>query len=408
MSHPFELNAIRRAFPAISSASTAKSFVYLDSAATMQKPQVVIDCINDFYRTANGNVHRATHQFAANSTAHFEAARQTVADFIGAPHKNNIVFTRGATEAINLIAYSYGMHNLKAGDEIIISEMEHHANLVPWQQLAKKVGAKIIPLRMDKQSCRLDLSEFDKLLTIKTKLVAIAHTSNVTGTRHPIEQIIEKAHKVGAVVVVDAAQGIVHEKIDVGSIDADFLVFSGHKIFAPTGIGALYGKGDLLAAMPPWQLGGKMITKVSFDETTFVPPPARFEAGTPNVAGAIALGTAINWFKQINSAEIKAHIHRLRSVLVEELAQIDGVQLIGLQPGSSTVAFNIEGIHHSDLATLLSNQGIAIRTGKHCAEPFMDALGINGCARISIALYNNESDIQRCIAAIKKAVQLFS
>lgn len=402
---PFDIKAIRRDFPSLCQAITSPSLVYLDSAATTQKPQCVIDEITQYYKAPHGAVHRSSHFASASSTHSFEAARQTVADFIHAP-KEGIVWTRGTTEGINLIAQSYAGSTLKRGDEILISEMEHHANIVPWQIVAKQTGAKIVKWPMDIKHCQLDMAAFDKLLTSRTKIVAVAHMSNVTATCHPLKYIIDKAHQMNAIVVVDGAQGIVHQSVNIKQLNADFYVFSGHKLFGPEGIGVLYGKPELLQAMPPWHGGGKIIEKVSFSGTSFINFAAKFEAGTPNVAGALALATAINWYQSIDSKAAENHIASLQHQLIKGVQNIDGIKLIGVQKKTSVLAFAFNDIHYSDIAMLLDKQGIALRSGQLCAHPFMDALNIKGCLRASIALYNNSDDIDKCIIAIHKATEL--
>ncbi|MGF1708289.1 aminotransferase class V-fold PLP-dependent enzyme [Enterovibrio baiacu] len=404
-SRTFHLDSIRSVFPSLNHSINGQPLVYLDSAATAQKPLPVIDCISDYYSGATANVHRGSHSLTANATNRFEAARKTVATFIGASEEC-IVWTRGATEALNLIAQSYGRQTLEPGDEILVSEMEHHANIVPWQLVAEQTGAKVVKSPINTETCTLDMSAFDSLLNEKTRIVAIGHISNVTGTRNPIETIIQKAHANGAIVVVDGAQAVVHEDVNVRALDADFYVFSGHKLFAPAGIGALYGRAELLASMPPWHGGGKMVEKVTFEGTHFAESPAKFEAGTPNVAGALALATAIDWLNTLDKKAAEAHIAALQKQLVEGIKDIDDLSLVGLQVGASVVAFTLEGVHHSDIATLLDQQGIAVRSGHHCAHPLMDALRIKGCVRVSIALYNTQEDIERCIAAIQKACDI--
>lgn len=404
-SRPFDVSQIRRDFPSLDQHIHGQPLVYLDSAATSQKPRQVIESISRYYSGANANVHRGSHSLTTTATNQFEAARETVAEFLGAP-KNSIVWSRGATEALNLIAQSYGRHILKPGDEILVSEMEHHANIVPWQLVAEQTGAKVVKWPVDPDSCQLDMAQLDALLNSNTKLVCVCHVSNVTGTLNPIREIAEKAHNIGAVVVVDGAQAVVHEHVDVTALDADFYVFSGHKVFAPAGIGALYGKPALLDAMPPWHGGGKMVEKVSFGGTLFAQSPAKFEAGTPNVAGAIALAEAITWYKNIDRKAAEQHIAHLQKRLVEGIQSLEDLHIVGLQPAASVVAFYVDGVHHSDIATLLDQQGIAVRSGHHCAHPLMDAIGINGCVRASIALYNTEEDIDRCIEAIRKACEL--
>lgn len=405
MTAQFEIEMIRQQFPALAQQCHGQPLVYLDSAATTQKPQVVIETIQQYYSGHNANVHRGSHSLTASATAQFEQARSTVQHFIHAAQREEIIWTRGATEALNLIAQTYARQQLQPGDEILISELEHHANIVPWQIVAEQTGAKVVKLPM-KPDCTLDMEAFDHLLSPRTKIVAVAHITNVTGTRNPIERIIAAAHQQGAVVVVDGAQAVAHEKIDVQALDADFYVFSGHKLFAPAGIGVLYGKRALLDAMPPWHGGGKMVEKVTFDGTTFSGLPGKFEAGTPNVAGSLALAAAIKWLSEIDQPAAEAHIHRLRQEAIDGIRNIDGLRIIGLQPGASLFSFVVDGVHHQDIATLLDQQGIALRAGHHCAHPMLDALGLNGTLRVSLALYNTEQDVARFVAALHKACDL--
>lgn len=400
-----DIASIRAQFPALNQTVNQQPLVYLDSAATTQKPQVVIDAISHYYSSQNANVHRGSHSLTAHATSQFEAARQCVANFIHAASEKEIIWTRGATEALNLIAQTYARNNLQVGDEILVGEMEHHANIVPWQIVAEQTGATIVKVPMN-EHYQLDLTLFQQALNDKTKIVAIAHTTNVTGTRQPIEAMIELAHQQGAIVVLDAAQGIVHEAINVQSLNADFMVFSGHKIFAPAGIGVLYGKLALLEAMPPWHGGGKMVEKVSFAGTTYSQLPGKFEAGTPNVAGAIALAKAIEWYGQFAREEVETHIHSLVDHVYQKLNQHDDVQVIGYQSNASVLSFVVDGVHHQDIATLLDQQGIAVRAGHHCAHPLMDALGIAGTVRISFAIYNDQDDAIRVSNAIEKALDM--
>lgn len=402
----FDIESVRRQFPALNGDSP---LVYLDSAATTQKPQCVIDALTHYYSKQNANVHRGSHSLTAHATQQFEQARQQVQAFIGASNHKEIVWTRGATESLNLIAQTYARSTLKAGDEIFVGEMEHHANIVPWQIVAEQTGAKVVKIPMTKD-CQWDMPAFKALLSDKTKIVAAAHITNVTATRQPIEQIIQLAHSVNAICVIDGAQGIVHEKVDVQALDCDFYVFSGHKLYAPTGIGVLYGKQRLLEEMPVWHGGGKMVEKVSFEHTSFSDLPGKFEAGTPNVAGAIALAAAINWLDSFDRKAVEEHITKLKNQLVAGLKDIDGLRLIGLQPHASVVSFMLtiddEAIHHNDIATLLDQQNIAIRSGHHCAHPLMDALGIDGTVRVSIGIYNNQQDIKALLDALAKSVEL--
>ena len=400
-----DIQHIRNQFPALTQQVNQQPLIYLDSAATTQKPQVVIDAISDYYSKQNANVHRGSHSLTAKATSQFEAARDNVAQFIGAASSKEIIWTRGATEALNLIAQTYARSSLKPGDEILISELEHHANIVPWQIVAEQTGAKVIKVPMTRE-CQFDVAAFDSLLNDKTKIVALAQVTNVTGTRQPIEEVITKAHSVGAIVVVDGAQGIVHEPVNVTELNADFYVFSGHKLYAPAGIGVLYGKLELLESMPPWHGGGKMVERVSFEGTTYSALPGKFEAGTPNVAGAIALDSAIQWLSQFEQQQVKSHIHQLVDMTYQALSQLDDIKVIGYQPNSSVVTFVMDGVHHQDIATLLDQQGIAVRAGHHCAHPLMDALGIKGTVRISFGIYNDIADVERLIAAIEKAVDM--
>ncbi|MGY5611769.1 cysteine desulfurase CsdA [Vibrio brasiliensis] len=401
----FDVQQIAAQFPALKQQINQQRLVYLDSAATTQKPQCVIDAISHYYSQQNANVHRGSHSLTAQATSQFESARETVARFIGANSSKEIIWTRGATEALNLIAQTYARSTLKPGDEILVGEMEHHANIVPWQIVAQQTGAKVVKIPMTAQ-CQLDLSAFDSLLSAKSKIVAVAHITNVTGTRQPIEEIITRSHTAGAVVVVDGAQGIVHESVDVSKLGADFYVFSGHKLYAPAGIGVLFGKQALLEAMPPWHGGGKMVERVSFEGTTFSELPGKFEAGTPNVAGAIALSTAIDWYQELDHQKLEGHIHHLVTLAKSGLQQLDDVRILGYQDQSSVISFIIEGVHHQDVATLLDQQAIAVRAGNHCAHPLMDALGVKGTIRASFAAYNTEEDVERLINGVAKAVDM--
>ncbi|SMY38415.1 putative cysteine desulfurase [Photobacterium malacitanum] len=405
MTIPFDIKQIQTQFPALQHSDDAPRAVYLDSAATAQKPAIVIDTLRHYYSGYNANVHRGSHSLTTNATFAFEQARTTVQQFIGAASPKEIIWTRGATEALNLIAQTYARRHLQAGDEILVSEMEHHANIVPWQMVAEQTGAKVVKIPMH-QDCSLDIDAYQRLLSNKTKIVAVAHITNVTGTRNPIESMIAAAHHYGAVVVVDGAQGIAHEQIDVQALDADFYVFSGHKIYAPAGIGVLYGKQALLEAMPPWHGGGKMVEKVSFSGTDYAGLPSKFEAGTPNVAGSLALAAAIEWLQNIDRQGAEQHIAKLRQQALDGIKDIDGLRIIGLQPNASLFSFVVDGVHHQDIATLLDQQHIALRAGHHCAHPMLDALGLTGTLRVSLALYNDQQDVARFITALHKACDL--
>ncbi|HFQ5378522.1 TPA: cysteine desulfurase CsdA [Vibrio vulnificus] len=401
----FDVQAIRQQFPALAQQVNQNELVYLDSAATTQKPQCVIDAITQYYSSQNANVHRGSHSLTASATSQFEAARDCVAHFIGAQSSKEIIWTRGATEALNLIAQTYARSTLQVGDEILVSEMEHHANIVPWQMVAEQTGANVVKIPMT-ADCQLDMASFKTLMNERVKIVAVAQTTNVTATRQPIESIIELAHQHGAIVVVDGAQGIVHEPVDMCTLDADFYVFSGHKIYAPAGIGVLYGKLALLEAMPPWHGGGKMVEKVSFEKTTFSALPGKFEAGTPNVAGAIALAKAIEWYQGFARDEVESHLHQLQSATYRALREMEDIRVIGYQNNASVITFVIDGVHHQDIATLLDQQGIAVRAGHHCAHPLMDALGVKGTVRVSFAIYNTMQDVEKLISALEKAVDM--
>ena len=400
------IEQIRAQFPALNQSVNEYALTYLDNAATTQKPQCVIDAMADYYQTHNANVHRGSHHLTALATTLFEQARETVAQFIGACSPDTVIWTRGATESINLVAQSYGRQQLSVNDEILVCENEHHANIVPWQLIAEQTGAKVIKVPITHNG-EFDIDAFNSLLSKRCKIVAIAHITNVTGARQPIEQVITAAHQIGAKVLIDGAQGIVHEKVNVTELDADFYVFSGHKLYAPNGIGVLYAKPELLDTMPVWQGGGKMVDKVSFDTgTSFARAPAKFEAGTPNVAGAIGLATAINWYRQFDHHEVKQHIHQLQLNAQKALNAIDDIKLIGFQPDAGIISFVLPGVHHQDIATLLDQQAIAVREGHHCAHPLMDALGIKGTVRISFAIYNTQQDVDRLISSVKKAVDI--
>ncbi|WP_375753026.1 cysteine desulfurase CsdA [Vibrio sp. HN007] len=398
----FDVTKVRQQFPALANGD----LVYFDSAATTQKPDCVINAIKNYYSSQNANVHRGSHSLTAHATNQFEQARELVAQFIGASSAKEIVWTRGATEALNLIAQTYARSSLRQGDHILVGESEHHANIVPWQIVAEQTGASVIkiPVKEDGHLCQ---DSFHALLNEKVKLVAIAQTTNVTATRNPIESMITSAHKVGARVVIDGAQGIVHEEVDVAKLDADFYVFSGHKLYAPTGIGVLYGKKDLLENMPPWHGGGKMVQRVSFEGTTYSELPGKFEAGTPNIAGAIALSEAIKWYQSFDWEEVEAHIAHLQATAYRKLTELDDdIRVIGYQPGSSVISFVMEGVHHEDIATLLDKQSIAVRSGHHCAHPLMDAFGIPGTVRVSFGIYNTVEDVERFIVALEKALDM--
>ena len=401
-----DIEDIRKEFPILESRIYNKPLVYLDNAATTQKPQCVIDTISNVYTTMNANVHRGVHHLSQVATTAMEESRETVRRFIGAEHSHEIIFTRGTTESINLVASSFGGTFLKAGDEIIISTMEHHSNIVPWQLLQARLGIKIrvIPLT---SNCKLDIEAYKQLFNAKTRLVSIAHVSNVLGATNPIKEIIDIAHSHDVLVLVDGAQSIPHKKIDVKELDADFLAFSGHKVYGPTGVGVLYGKEKWLEAMQPYHGGGEMIKSVRFDKTTFNELPYKFEAGTPDYVGIIALGKALEWVNRIGIENIAAHEHELTQYALEQLSRIPALRIFG-EPDGSAISFLIGDIHPADLGTILDRLGIAIRTGHHCAQPLMDYLGIPGTARASFAVYNTKEEIDILMQGIERAVKMLS
>lgn len=394
-------------FPILSRPVHGKRLAYLDNGATTQKPDAVIEAERDFYRHSNANIHRGVHWLSQHATELYDAARTSVQGLLNAASADEIVFTRGTTEAINLVAQSWGRPRLTVGDEILVTHMEHHSNIVPWQLLCEQTGAvlKVVPVEINGE---LDMLAFDGLLGERTRLVAITHVSNALGTVLPVAELTAKAHAAGAVVLVDGAQAVAHTTVDVQAIGCDFYAFSGHKLYGPTGIGALYGRRALLDAMPPWQGGGDMIRTVAFEQTTFAPSPQRFEAGTPNIAGAVGLGAAIEYVRGIGLERIAAHEHALLEQATAALADIRGLRLVGTAANKAGIlSFLVDGIHPHDLGTILDSEGVAIRAGHHCAMPLMTRLGIPGTARASFALYNSPADIDALVAAIHKAQRMF-
>ncbi len=401
-----DINKIRKDFPILHQDVNGKSLVYFDNAATTQKPLVVINGLDDYYKGINANIHRGIHTLAERATASFEATRDSLKTFINAKHREEVIFTRGTTESINLVAATFGRQNIKAGDEILISSMEHHSNIVPWHMLAAEKGAvvKIIPIN---EQGEIILEEYEKLLSSKTKLVAVVHVSNALGTINPVKTIIELAHKHGAKVLIDGAQSSSHLDIDVQAIGADFFALSGHKMYGPTGIGILYGKKELLEAMPPYQGGGEMIGEVTYTGFTVNELPYKFEAGTPNIADAVALKYAIEYIQSIGKAAIRKHENDLLSYATKSISQLEGIRLIGTAKEKvSILSFVMEGVHHQDLGILLDQNGIAIRTGHHCTQPLMNRLGISGTSRASFALYNTTEEIDIFIEGMKKASKM--
>jgi cysteine desulfurase/selenocysteine lyase len=397
---------VRQDFPCLQQQVNGRPLVFLDSAASAQKPNVVIDTMREVYETSYANVHRGLYHLSEVATRRFEEARGKVANFLNASEKE-IIFTKGATEGINLVAQSYGGSALREGDEILLSAMEHHANIVPWQQVAKATGA-VIRVAPVTDAGELDFAAYEGLLSQRTKIVAMTQMSNALGTITPMKQIIAKAHAVGAKVLVDACQSVVHLPIDVQALDADFLVFSGHKLYGPNGIGVLYGKYDLLEQMPPYQTGGEMIDRVSFEGTTFREPPLRFEAGTPAIMEAIALGAAIDYVQQFDPAEVMAHEHRLLEQASELITSTGGFEIYGTaaQKGA-VISFTHREAHASDIGNVLDQCGIAVRAGHHCAQPLMDRMGVSAMARVSFGMYNVEEDVQALAEGLQKVKKFF-
>ena len=405
----YNINKVREDFPILSREVYGKPLVYLDNAATTQKPLMVLDAMRDEYLNVNANVHRGVHYLSQQATDLHEAAREKVRAFINARKIEEIVFTRGTTEAINLVAQSFCESQMKAGDEVIVTEMEHHSNIVSWQLQAMKRGivVKHIPITDDGL---LDLSTINYQLSTKTKLISVAHVSNVLGTVNPVEEIIKTAHEHGIPVLVDGAQSAPHFKVDVQAMDCDFFAFSGHKMYGPTGIGVLYGKEEWLEKLPPYQGGGEMIDKVTWKKTTFERLPFKFEAGTPDYVATHGLAKAIDYISALGFEAIQQHEQELTHYCMEQLQTIDGIKIYGPQLSTikdAVVSFNVGDIHHLDMGTLLDRLGIAVRTGHHCAQPLMDRLGISGTVRASFALYNTKEEIDTLVAGIRRVAQMF-
>lgn len=401
-----DMKEVRKLFPILSQEVNGKPLVYLDSAATSQKPLPVIEALDKYYREYNSNVHRGVHTLGTKATDAYEGAREKVRKFINAKSTQEIIFTRGTTTALNAVATSYARANLHEGDEIVITYMEHHSNIIPWQQAAKYTGAtlKYIPLQEDGT---ISLEDVEKTITPNTKIVAVTQVSNVLGTINPVKDIAKIAHRNGAVVVVDAAQSAPHMKIDVQDLDCDFLAFSGHKMCGPTGIGILYGKKALLEQMEPVEFGGEMIDFVGLYESTWKELPWKFEGGTPIIAGAIGLGAAIDFLEQVGLENIAAHEHELAQYALEQLSTMEGLTIYGPKERAGLVTFNIDGVHPHDVATVLDAEGIAVRAGHHCAQPLMKWLNVSATARASFYLYNTKEDIDQLVAALRKTKEYF-
>lgn len=404
----YDVTRVRQDFPTLQQTVHGKPLVYLDTGASAQTPQVVIDRLSEFYTHEYANIHRGVYQLSAQATMAFEGARKKVQAFLNAASAKEIVFVRGATEGINLVAHSWGGSQLQAGDEIIITAMEHHANIVPWQLLCERVGAvlKILPIN---ERGELLVEELEHLITERTRLLSFVHVSNALGTINPAEELIAVARKHGIVTLIDACQSVMHMPIDVQALDCDFLVFSGHKLYGPTGIGVLYGRSALLKEMPPYQGGGDMIEEVSFEKTTFKPSPYRFEAGTPHIAGAIGLATAIDYVQQLGFEGIGAHEAELLAYGTELLEQIPGLRIIGTAEHKAAIlSFVLDGVHPHDIGTILDQEGVAIRAGHHCAQPLMNFFQVPATARASLGCYNTMSDLEALAAALRKAQELFA
>lgn len=402
----FDVATIREQFPILHQQVHDKPLVYLDNGATTQKPQMVIDAVNHYYCMDNSNVHRGAHALADRATIDFENSRKTVQTFLNAAHSEEIIWTRGTTESINIVAQSFGAAFVKAGDEIIVSAMEHHANIVPWQMLCERTGAQlnVIPVS---DAGELDMAAFAEMLNPNVKLVSVVHVSNALGTVNPVADIIQQAHAVGAKVLIDGAQAVAHFEVDVQALDADFYAFSAHKVFGPTGIGCLYGKKELLDLMPPVQGGGEMIEKVSFSGTTYQGLPFKFESGTPNIAGVVGFGAALHYVMSLDRQAMLAYEEDLLAYAHERAKQCDGLRVVGTASKKAGVlSFLLNGAHPADVGTLLDQQGIAVRTGHHCAMPIMDQFQIPGTARASFSIYNTKADVDALFAAIEK-VKMF-
>jgi cysteine desulfurase/selenocysteine lyase len=404
----FDVDKIRTDFPILKQKIHGKPLVYFDNGATSQKPQVVIDALNRYYTTENSNIHRGVHFLSEQATTAYEAARHKIKHFINARSEQEIVFVRGTTEAINLVAQSYGRTFLKPGDEIIVSAMEHHSNIVPWQMLCEQTGARlrVVPINHDGE---LVLDEYCRMLNERTKLISITHVSNALGTIVPVKEIVRLAHERGVPVLVDGAQAAPHLKVDVQELDCDFYAFSGHKLFGPTGVGILYGRSELLDAMPPYQGGGDMISLVTFEKTHYNVLPYKFEAGTPHIAGGIALGAAVDYLEGLDWQQVEAHEHRLLTYATAALSDIKGLRIIGTAKEKvGVVSFVFDHVHAHDMGTILDQEGVAVRAGHHCAMPVMQRFGVPATTRASFALYNTRQEIDILLRGIQRALEVFA
>jgi cysteine desulfurase/selenocysteine lyase len=402
-----DIQKVRADFPILSQKVNGKPLVYFDNGATAQKPKVVIDAISKYYNEINANIHRGVHTLSQLATDAYEASRNTIQQHLNAKHNHEIIFTSGTTFGINLVANGFASL-LEAGDEVMVSALEHHSNIVPWQFLCERTGAKLVVIPMNEKG-ELEMSAFDSLLSEKTKVVTVNHISNALGTVNPVEYIIEKAHKVGAAVLIDGAQATPHLRPDVQALDCDFYVFSGHKVCGPTGVGVLYGKEEWLRKLPPYQGGGEMIAEVTFEKTTYADLPHKFEAGTPNIAGGIVLGTALDYMNSIGFDNIAAYEQELLEYGTKRLLELEGITIYGTgDKKASVISFNLAGIHPYDIGTIIDKLGIAVRTGHHCAQPIMNFFGIPGTIRASFAFYNTKEEIDIFVEAVKKAQMMLS
>jgi cysteine desulfurase/selenocysteine lyase len=404
---PYDVNRVREDFPILRRKVRGKPLVYLDNAATTQKPKAVIDAILQYYEQENANIHRAVHMLSELATHRYEEARAKVQRFLNAAETREIVFTRNATEGINLVAQTYGRQNLKPGDEVLVTAMEHHSNIVPWQLICEQTGARlrVAPIT---DAGELIVEEFERLLSARTRIVAISHLSNALGTVNPVDQLIRMAHARGAAVLVDGAQAAYHMPVDVQALDCDFYVVTGHKLYGPTGIGALYGKARLLEAMPPYQGGGDMISSVTFEKTTYNVVPHKFEAGTPHIEGVIGLGAAIDYLTGLGMERVARHEAGVLAYGTEVLSQVPGLRLIGTAPQKASIlSFVVDGVHPHDVGTVVDQEGVAIRTGHHCAQPVMERFGIPATARASLALYNTREEIDVLAVALARVREVF-
>lgn len=404
----WDINKIRQDFPVLSQTVNGKPLVYLDNGASSQVPNLVIERGSKYLQEEHSNIHRGVHYLSQHATTAYEAAREKVKRFINAKEAKECIFVRGCTEGVNLVAYSYGRKFVGEGDEIILSQMEHHANIIPWQVIAEEKGAKIRVIPMNERG-ELIIEEYENLLNERTRIVAITHVSNSLGTINPVKEMISTAHKFGVPVLVDGAQAVPHFPVDVQDLDADFYTFSGHKMFAPTGSGVLYGKKELLDKMPPYQTGGGMIRTVTFEKTTYAPIPEKFEAGTPAIAANIGLGAAVDYLNSIDFEVAARYEHELLEYATEKLSNIEGVKIIGTaQEKASVISFTIENVHPHDIGTILDQQGIAIRAGHHCAQPVMQFFDVPATARVSLAFYNTREEVDKLAAAVQKVIDVFA